>query len=180
MHILKVFGLGLFSFLYLSTSLAAGKFNLEPGDVVLTNCHEIYTKGVIKAKVDEGYTVHFPKSSGPIRCPPFRWHAEFVIPFNSVPEYRLQFLGGFKRDLIFKVGETVTFRFEPDKRLIKSKSPVSIEARITDISGNGAIAVKLLSENPDAAVTFWQWVGENYVDLRHESLAWERDKRSSR
>lgn len=157
---------------------AAGKYNLEPGDVVLTNCHEIYTKGVVKAKVDDGYTVHFPKSSGPIHCPPFRWHSEFVIPFQSVPEYRLKSLGGLKRDLVFRVGEAVTLRFDPDKRVVSTKAPVEIEAEITDISGNGAIALKLLSGNPDAAATFWQWVGGNYVDLRHKSLELEREKRA--
>lgn len=156
---------------------AASKYSLEPGDAVLTNCHEIYTKGVVKAKVDDGYTVHFPKGSGPIQCPPFRWHSEFVIPFQSVPEYRLQFLGGFKKELVFKVGEPVKFRFDTDKRIVNNKATIDIDAQITDISNNGAIAVKLLSTNPEAAATFWQWVGGNYVDLRHKSLEAERSKR---
>ena len=170
MNIIKFLGYGLLlSCLQVSTH-AAGKYNLEPGDTVLTNCRDIYTKGEIKAKVDDGYTVHFPKNSGPIQCPPFRWHAEFVIPFQSVPQYRLQFLGGFKKDIIFRTGETVTFSFEPDKRLIKDKSSVNIDAQIVDISSNGAIQVKLLSQNPDAVATFWQQVCSNYVDLRHKSL----------
>ena len=164
------------SIIQLSTH-AAGKYNLAPGDIVLTNCHDIYTKGIVKAKVDDGYTVHFPKGSGPIQCPPFRWHNEFVIPFQSVPEYRLQFLGGLKRDLLFRVGETVILRFDPDKRVVNSKIPINIEAEITDISSSGAIAVKLLSSSPEASATFWQWVGGNYIDLRHKSLEQERARR---
>lgn len=161
-----------------SATEAANKYNIEPGEQVLTNCHDIYTKGMVKAKVDDGYTVHFPKGSGPIQCPPFRWHSEFVIPFQSVSEYRLKFLGGFKQDLLFKVGENVTFRFDTDRRVVTNKASIDIEAEITDISSNGAIAVKLLSNSPEAAATFWQWVGGNYVDLRHKSLEQERAKRS--
>ena len=157
---------------------AMSAYKFEPGDVVLTNCHQIYTKGIVKAKVDDGYTVHFPKASGPINCPPFRWHADFVSAFQSVPEYRLQFYGGLKRDIIFRTGETVTLRIDPDKRVVKSKTPVDIEAEITDISSNGAIAVKLLSKDPEAGATFWQWIGSNYIDLRHKALDAERDKRS--
>lgn len=162
----------------LSGAALAAKYNLEPGDAVLTNCRDIYTRGEIKAKVDDGYTVHFPKNSGPIHCPPFRWHAEFVLPFQSVPEYRLQFLGGLKRDIVFKVGEPVTFRVETDKRVVKNRNSIDIDAQITDISANGAIAVKLLSTDSEAAATFWQWIGGNYVDLRHKYLDLERDKRS--
>ena len=161
-----------------SAAEAANKYSIEPGEQVLTNCHDIYTKGMVKAKVDEGYTVHFPKGSGPIQCPPFRWHSEFVVPFQSVSEYRLKFLGGFKQDLLFKVGEVVTFRFDTDRRVVTNKASIDIEAEITDISSNGAIAVKLLSTSPEAAATFWQWVGGNYVDLRHKSLDQERSKRS--
>ncbi len=161
-----------------SEANAANKIQFEPGDTVLTNCHQIYTKGAVKAKVDDGYTIHFPKNSGPINCPPFRWHAEFVLPFQSVPEYRLQFFGGLKRDLFFRNGETVTLRFEADKRIVKNKAHVDIEAQITDISNNGAIAVKLLSTDPESAATFWKMMGSNYIDLRHEALAGERDKRS--
>lgn len=157
---------------------AVSAYKQEPGDMVLTNCRQIYTKGVVKAKVDDGYTVHFPKTSGPINCPPFRWHADFVLPFQSVPEYRLQFYGGLKRDIVFRIGETVLLRFDPDKRIVKSKTPIDIEAEITDISSNGAIAVKLLSKDPDAGATFWRWVGTNYIDLRHPALDAEREKRS--
>lgn len=156
----------------------AAKMNFEPGDPVLTNCHEIYTRGVVKAKVDDGYTVHFPKNAGPIQCPPFRWHAEFVLPFQSVPEYRLKFMGGLKADIVFRIGEPVTFRVETDKRIVKSKASIDIDTQITDISSNGAIAVKLLSTDPEAAATFWQWIGSNYVDLRHKFLETERSKRS--
>ncbi len=178
MRAFKVFCLVFVLAFYHLPVQAVGKYNLESGAVVLTNCHDIYTKGIVKAKVDDGYTVHFPKASGPIHCPPFRWHSEFVIPFQSVPEYRLKSLGGLKRELVFKVGEAVTLRFDPDKRVVSTKAPIDIEAEITDISGNGAIAVKLLSNNPEAAATFWQWVGGNYVDLRHRSLELERDKRA--
>ena len=178
MRAFTIFYIGYILILSPFSVLAAGKYNLEPGDTVLTNCQDIYTKGIVKAKVDDGYTVHFPKGSGPIQCPPFRWHAEFIIPFQSIPEYRLKFLGGLKRDLLFKVGESVSLRFDPDKRVVKSKAPIDIEAEITDISSNGAIAVKLLSSSPEAASTFWQWVGGNYVDLRHKSLDAERAKRS--
>jgi hypothetical protein len=100
------------------------------------------------------------------------------VPFQSVSEYRLKFLGGFKQDLLFKVGEVVTFRFDTDRRVVTNKASIDIEAEITDISSNGAIAVKLLSTSPEAAATFWQWVGGNYVDLRHKSLDQERSKRS--
>ena len=178
MRTFTIFCMGFMLVLNHIPAQAAGKYNLESGDTVLTTCHDIYTKGIVKAKVDDGYTVHFPKGSGPIQCPPFRWHAEFVIPFQSVPEYRLQFLAGLKRDLLFKVGEIVSLRFDPDKRVVNSKAPVDIEAEITDISSNGAIAVKLLSSSPEASATFWQWVGGNYVDLRHKSLDAERAKRS--
>jgi len=178
MKVLNILCMGFILVLNPFSAQAAGKYTLEPGDAVLTNCHDIYTKGIVKAKVDDGYTVHFPKGSGPILCPPFRWHAEFVIPFQSIPEYRLQFFGGLKRDLLFRVGETVTLRFDPDKRVVSSKAPIDIEAEITDISSNGAIAVKLLSNSPEANATFWQWVGGNYVDLRHKSLEPERAKRS--
>jgi hypothetical protein len=157
---------------------AGSQYAFEPGDTVLANCRQIYTKGVVKTKVDDGYTLHFDKGSGPLNCPPFRWHNEFVLPFQSVPEYRLKFLGGFKRDLVFKVGEDVEFRFEADKRMVKNKDVVDIQARITDISANGAIAVKLLSSDPESAAMFWKMVGGNYVDVRHESLAQEREKRS--
>ena len=158
-------------------AMAAPRFNFAPGETVLTNCRQIYTKGSVIAKVDEGYTVHFAKGSGPIQCPPFRWHWEFVLPFQSVQEYSLQFLGGLKKPILFKVGETVTFRVEPDKRIV-NKPWVGIEAQITDISANGAIAVKLLSQETDAAATFWQLIGGNYVDLRHKILEYERDRRS--
>ena len=178
MKISRIFTLGLLITLSPIAIQAAPKYTLAAGDQVLTNCHDIYTKGVVKAKVDDGYTVHFPKGSGPIQCPPFRWHAEFVLPFQSVPEYRLQFLGGLKRDVVFKVGEPVTFNFETDKRVVSNKATIAIDAQITDISSNGAIAVKLLSTSPEAAATFWQWVGGNYVDLRHKSLDEERAKRS--
>lgn len=162
----------------ISLPARAANYNLEPGDAVLANCHDIYTKGVVKARVDNGYTVHFPKNSGPIHCPPFRWHAEFVLPFQSVNEYRLKFLGGLKRDMLFQIGEPVTLRVEPDKRVVKNKTSIEIDAQITDISSNGAIAVKLLSTDPEAAATFWQWIGGNYIDLRHKYLDLERDKRA--
>ncbi|WP_415880231.1 hypothetical protein ACH5Y9_02155 [Methylomonas sp. BW4-1] len=174
----RFFYLGWLLVLIQSPAFAAGKYHFEPGDAVLTNCREIYTKGVVKAKVDDGYTVHFPKGSGPIQCPPFRWHAEFVLPYQSVAEYRLKFLGGLKNDLLFKVGEPVSFRFDTDRRVVNNQATIDIDAQITDISSNGAIAVKLLSTSPEAAATFWQWVGGNYVDLRHKSLEPERAKRS--
>ena len=158
--------------------MAAPKIDFASGDQVLTNCRDIYTKGTVIAKVDDGYTVKFPKGSGPIQCPPFRWHNEFVLPFQSVSEYQLQFLGGFKKSLLFKVGESVTFRFETDKRVVANQPTVDIDAQITDISSNGAIQVKLLSTSLEAGATFWQWVGGNYVDLRHKSLQFERDKRA--
>lgn len=158
---------------------AAGNDQFEPGDAVLTNCHQIYTKGSVKAKVDDGYTIHFPKNSGPINCPPFRWHAEFVLPYQSVPEYRLKFLGGFKQDLLFRTGEKVTMTFDADKRVVKNKAVVDVEAEIIDISSIGAIAVKLVGNDPDAAATFWKWVGGNYIDLRHKALEGERRKRSN-
>lgn len=177
---MKIFNIVCLGFVLVLTSQSAraGTYNLEPGDMVLANCHDIYTKGIVKAKVDNGYTVHFPKNSGPIQCPPFRWHAEFVLPFQSVPEYSLKFLAGLKRDMLFRVGEQVTFRVETDKRVVKNKANIDIDAQITDISSNGAIAVKLLSTDPEAAATFWQWIGGNYVDLRHKYLELERDKRS--
>lgn len=168
--------LGCLLSLFSMPALSAYKF--EPGDQVLTNCRQIYTKGVVKAKVDDGYTVHFPKSSGPINCPPFRWHAEFVQAYQSVPEYHLQFFGGLKKDVVFRKGETVTLRLETDKRIVKSKASIDVEAEIADISSNGAIAVKLLSKDPEAAATFWQLVGNNYIDLRHKALETELDKRS--
>lgn len=168
--------LGLFS---LFNPLAhAGKYQFEAGDAVLTNCHQIFTKGTVIAKVDDGYTVHFPKNSGPINCPPFRWHAEFVLPFQSVNEYRLQFLGGLKRDVWFRLGEKVTLRFEADKRIVQNKAMVDIDAQISDISNIGAIAVKLLSTDPESAAMFWKMLGSNYIDLRHKALDVERDKRS--
>jgi hypothetical protein len=157
---------------------AFGAYKFEPGDEVLTNCRQIYTKGFVKAKVDDGYTVSFPKSSGPINCPPFRWHNEFVLAFQSVPEYSLHFFGGLKKDILFRKGETVTLRFDTDKRVVKNKLTIDIEAEITDISSIGAIAVKLLSKDPDAAATFWQLVGSNYIDLRHKSLEAEIARRS--
>lgn len=178
MRIARVWLVGLLLGLGQTWAWAAPKLSLEPGEAVLTNCRDIYTKGTIKAKVDEGYTVHFPKGSGPIQCPPFRWHAEFVIPYQSVPDYQLQFLGGFKKPITFRVGETVTFRYETDRRVVPDKAMVDIDAQITDISRNGAIAVKLLSTSTDASATFWQFIGGNYVDLRHKSLQFERDKRS--
>lgn len=160
-----------------NTAFATGNYQFEPGDTVLTNCRQIFTKGTVIAKVDDGYTVHFPKKSGPINCPPFRWHAEFVHPFQSVSEYRLQFFGGLKQELVFKVGENVTFQFEADKRIIRDIDTVDIEAQIVDISDNGAIAVKLLSSDPMSAAMFWKMIGSNYVDLRHKSLNYERSKR---
>jgi hypothetical protein len=161
----------------LSQAVGAG-YKFEPGDTVLTNCRQIYSKGQVKAQVDDGYTVHFPKSSGPINCPPFRWHAEFVQPFESVPEYRLKFFGGLKGDMLFRKGETVVLRLETDRRVVKNAATVDMEAEITDISSIGAVALKLLSQNPDAAATFWQLIGNNYIDLRHKALAPERDKRA--
>lgn len=161
-----------------AASAQAGKYQFAPGDTILTNCRQIYTKGNVIAKVDDGYTVHFAKKSGPINCPPFRWHAEFVLPFESVPEYRLQFIGGLKKELVFRVGEPVTLRFEADKRLVRTRTVVDIEAQITDISNIGAIAVKLTSNDPESAAMFWQMVGSNYIDLRHKALDAERDKRS--
>lgn len=163
--------------LFNTSAYAGSKYEFEPGDTVLTNCRQIYTKGTVKAKVDDGYTIHFPKKSGPINCPPFRWHAEFVLPFQSVPEYHLQVFGGLKPDVVFRVGETVTLQLEADKRIIKNKSIVDIQAQITDISDNGAIAVKLLSSDPESAAMFWKMVGSNYVDLRHDALEAERKKR---
>lgn len=163
--------------MHTASTLAAGNYRFEPGDTVLTNCRQIYTKGTVKAQVDDGYTIHFPKKSGPINCPPFRWHAEYVLPYQSVPEYRLKSFGGLTADKVFRIGETVTLHFDADKRIIQNKSTVDIQAEITDISDNGAVALKLLSTDPESAAMFWQWVGSNYVDLRHEALAKERDKR---
>jgi hypothetical protein len=178
MKTLSMLGLSLLLLLAEFDVFAAPKIDFQAGEQVLTNCRDIYTKGSVIAKVDDGYTVKFPKGSGPIQCPPFRWHNEFVLPFQSVSEYQLQFLGGFKKPLLFKVGETVTFRFETDKRVVANQPMVDIDAQITDISSNGAIAVKLLSTSLEAGATFWQWVGGNYVDLRHKSLQFERDKRA--
>lgn len=163
--------------LYNPSARAAGNSRFEPGDTVLTDCHRIYTKGTVKARVDDGYTIHFPKKSGPINCPPFRWHAEYVLPYQSVAEYRLPSFGGLKADKVFRIGESVTLRFEADKRIVQNKDTVDIAAEITDISGNGAVALKLLSSDPESAAMFWKWVGSNYVDLRHEALAAERSKR---
>ncbi len=157
---------------------AAGKPQFEPGDTVLTNCHQIFTKGTVKAKVDNGYTIHYPKNSGPINCPPFRWHADYVLPFESVPEYKLKFFGGLKTALPFRVGETVTLQFDADKRIVPDKNKVAIAAEITDISSIGAIALKLLSTDPGESAMFWKWVGSNYIDLNHDALKAERDKRS--
>ena len=168
--------LGLMALLATSSLFAAPRFDFSPGETVLTNCRQIYTKGSVIAKVDEGYTVHFAKGSGPIQCPPFRWHWEFVSPFQSVQEYSLSFLGGLKKPQVFRVGETVIFRVEPDKRVV-NKPFVDIEAQITDISANGAIAVKLISKDTDAGATFWQLIGGNYVDLRHKILDYERSRR---
>jgi hypothetical protein len=178
MKVFKTFCFVIIAMLDYQSVIAAPKIEFQSGDTVLTNCRDIYTKGSVIAKVDDGYTVKFPKGSGPIQCPPFRWHNEFVLPFQSVSEYQLQFLGGFKKPLLFKVGETVTFRFETDKRVVANQPTVDIDAQITDISSNGAIAVKLLSTSLEAGATFWQWVGGNYVDLRHKSLQFERDKRA--
>lgn len=157
---------------------AASQYIFSPGDVVLTNCRQIYSKGSVIAQVDEGYTIHFPKNSGPINCPPFRWHHEFVVPFQSVAEYRLKFFGGLKNDVVFKTGETVTLSFEADQRIVKGKKRVDVDARITDISHIGAIAVELISNDPEGAAMFWQLVGRNYVDVRHKALATEVEKRS--
>ena len=168
--------LGLMALLATSSLFAAPRFDFSPGETVLTNCRQIYTKGSVIAKVDEGYTVHFAKGSGPIQCPPFRWHWEFVSPFQSVQEYSLSFLGGLKKPQVFRVGESVIFRVEPDKRVV-NKPFVDIEAQITDISANGAIAVKLISKDIDAGATFWQLIGGNYVDLRHKILDYERSRR---
>ena len=168
--------IGLLAIWVTSPLLAAPRFDFSPGETVLTNCRQIYTKGSVIAKVDEGYTVHFAKGSGPIQCPPFRWHWEFVTPFQSVQEYSLSFMGGLKKPQVFRVGESVIFRVEPDKRIV-NKPWVDIEAQITDISANGAIAVKLLSKETDAAATFWQLIGGNYVDLRHKILDYERSRR---
>lgn len=176
MKIIIRFSLGLLAIMATSPVLAVPRFDFSPGESVLTNCRQIYTKGTVIAKVDEGYTVHFAKGSGPIQCPPFRWHWEFVSPFQSVQEYSLTFLGGLKKPQVFRVGETVTFRVEPDKRVV-NKPFVDIEAQITDISANGAIAVKLVSKDTDAAATFWQLIGGNYVDLRHKILDYERSRR---
>lgn len=176
MKIIIRFSLGLLALLATGALQAAPRFDFSPGETVLTNCRQIYTKGTVIAKVDDGYTVHFAKGSGPIQCPPFRWHWEFVSPFQSVQEYSLTFLGGLKKPQVFRVGETVTFRVEPDKRVV-NKPFVDIEAQITDISANGAIAVKLLSRETDAAATFWQLIGGNYVDLRHKILDYERSRR---
>jgi hypothetical protein len=85
-----------------------------------------------------------------------------------------------KRDIVFRTGESVLLRFAPNKRIIKSKTPVDIETEITDVNSNGAIAVKLLSKDPDAGATFWQWVGSNYIDLRHQALDAERGKKIAR
>jgi hypothetical protein len=175
-HFSKI-GFLLSAFLFSAAAVSAGNYRFEPGDTVLTNCHEIYTKGVVNAQVDDGYTIHFPKKSGPINCPPFRWHAEFVLPFESVPEYHLQYFGGIKKDKVFRVGETVTLRFDADKRIVQDKNTVDIQAQITDISSNGAVALKLISSDPESAAMFWKWVGSNYVDLRHDALAMEREKR---
>ena len=73
--------------------VAAPKTVFQAGDQILANCHEIYTKGVVQAKVEDGYLIHFNKDSRPIRCPPFRWHSEFVLPFGSVSEYTLSVKG---------------------------------------------------------------------------------------
>lgn len=165
------------SFFFASTATAK-RYEIEPGEIILANCQGIYSKGVVKAKVDDGYTVHFLKGSGPLHCPPFRWHADYVVPFQSVSEYRLKMLGGLRSDQVFKVGEIVTFHFETDKRLVNNQAAVDIEAKITDISSNGAIATQLISTSPAAGVTFWQWVGGNYIDLNHKSLDRERSKRA--
>ncbi len=171
----------LLSFFYLMTPItqAGNKIQFEPGDTVLTNCHQIFTKGTVKAKVDNGYTIHYPKKSGPINCPPFRWHADYVLPFESIQEYKLQFFGGLKNALVFRVGETVTLRFDADKRIVPDKNQVDIQTEIIDISSNGAIAVKLLSTDPGESAMFWKWVGSNYIDLNHDALKVERDKRSN-
>lgn len=168
--------LGILS-LFFSSAPTADTLRFEPGDTVLTNCHQIYTKGTVNAKVDDGYTVHFPKKSGPINCPPFRWHAEYVLPYQSVPEYKLEFFGGLKRPKVFRIGEKVSLRFDVDKRIIQDKNTVDIDAEIIDIASIGGIAVKLLSTDPGSAAMFWKMVGSNYIDLRHEALELERDKR---
>jgi hypothetical protein len=96
MKVFKTFCFVIIAMLDYQSVIAAPKIEFQSGDTVLTNCRDIYTKGSVIAKVDDGYTVKFPKGSGPIQCPPFRWHNEFVLPFQSVSEYQLQFLGDRK------------------------------------------------------------------------------------
>ena len=128
------------------------------------------------------FVVEFAPKSRPIRCPPFRWHHEFLEPFVSIKEYRLirQASGFFDSDenILFKVGETVTIQLEPDRRMMGVNGVVDIKAKITDIANNGSIAVKRLNDGPLIESAFVSWLGTNYIDLRHKALDFERDQRS--
>lgn len=181
---LKIISLGLALYLSHFTAVAKdsyeGMFQID--DQVLTNCHLIYTQGKIQQKATEGFVIEFPPKSRPIRCPPFRWHHEFLVPFVSVKEYRLvrKATGFFDSDenILFKLGETVTIQLEPDSRMMGSSGPVDIKAEITDIANNGSIAVKRLNDGPLIESAFVTWMGTNYIDLRHEALDFERSQRS--
>jgi hypothetical protein len=85
---------GLFLLIIHIPAYAAAKYNLESGDVVLTNCRNIYTKGVIKAKVDDGYTVHFPKNSGPINVHHFVGMLSLLYRFNQLANIDFSILVG--------------------------------------------------------------------------------------
>ncbi len=178
---MRTFALALTCCLISTTSIAANRYNFEPGDPVLTNCNQIYSKGVVKSKVVDGYVIHFDKHSRPIRCPPFRWAFEFVLPYGSVNEYsftaKAEGFFGKSKEIVFKVGEPVTFMLKTDPRIEKLLKAVDVQAEITDISGIGAIAVKPLSTEPSAVAAFWQWIGTNYVDVNHDALAKERETR---
>lgn len=162
---------------------AETRIDYAVGEDVLVNCRSIHTRGTVKTKVDQGYIVQFPKNSGPLQCGPYRWDHQFVSHFKSVAEYPLQFkesgMLGKSRDLLFKVGETVTLRLDRDKRVLGTKEPIDIEAEIVDISDVGAVALRLLSSDRHAGVTFNQWIGTNYIDLRHDAFKPERAKRAN-
>lgn len=172
--------------LFLNSYMAVSKESYEGmfqiGDEVLTNCHQIFTRGIIERKATEGFVVEFARKSRPIRCPPFRWHHEFLEPFVAVKEYRLitKASGFFDSDenILFKVGEAVTIQLEPDSRMMGVNGLVDIKAEITDIANNGSIAVKRLNEGPLIESAFVTWLGTNYIDLRHAALEFERDQRS--
>lgn len=153
-------------FFLLSNSVQAE--HLLVGSDVLANCHGFFSKGKVKKTHKERYVVHFYKDVRPVLCTPFAWDIMFLVPFESVEQYKgklsSSFFGG-ATDQIFKVGDKLKIKFRASIRGQFLNLNGDVSTVIKSINANGAAQLEVVAGEDKAKLIFTRWVGTNYVSL---------------